>query len=660
MGNEEKGKEQSASCVFVVCVQGDSVQWDRAAYATSTMKRHNGGADMAVVYMDDVPSDSKGAICLKDAVPSERFVKVDGELERRVKAQYALHKKRAFAPIIIAKMFLPSLPQLSCYERIVLFDADTEALSDVTALMEIPVPTGIGGVVDQGIPTWDARSRHHDFKQDVFKAGNMYGKKMDDPYFNVGLLVFDRKTLPHDYLKRVEAALETDTKGQFWDIEQFAFNLVFNVSPLPGRFNQFAVFPNTDGEPVVNHYVTEVGKTAFDKKVRRWLGKRKVVVYAIACDEAHFAERWMNSMKEADAVVVLDTGSTDGTPEILRSLGAKVGVKRYARWKDVEEYKRLVSEWREVPFRFDWARNDSLDFAKSIVPDADILVCTDLDEVFLPGWRGKLEEAWARYEEKKGSPPTTAQYQYVWSFNPDGTDGKTFHYDKVHAPGFGRWAHPCHEVIEYRGQERRCVFVEGMRLEHHPDPMKSRGSYLSMLELAVAENPDNDRDAHYLGREYMFCGRWDDAIRMLRRHLEIPSATWLAERAASMRYIAKCYAEKGDQAKQEIWLRRGVMEAPEQRESALDLAELMHSQRDWPALVRACEACLAVKNRIVSCHTSQQAWGSRPHDLYSIGLWYTGRREEAIRVNEEAMRLSPDDKRLRENDALMRRLMSKE
>ncbi len=35
----------------------------------------------------------------------------------------------------------------------------------------------------------------------------------------------------------------------------------------------------------------------------------KIVVYAIAKNESSFVDRWMDSMSEADQVVVLDTGS---------------------------------------------------------------------------------------------------------------------------------------------------------------------------------------------------------------------------------------------------------------------------------------------------------------------------------------------------------------
>ena len=92
----------------------------------------------------------------------------------------------------------------------------------------------------------------------------------------------------------------------------------------------------------------------------------RICVYAISKNEEHFAKTWMESMSEADQVIVLDTGSTDGTVEQLRACGAEVHTAHIEPW------------------RFDTARNRSL----SLVPeDVDICVCTDLDERFQPGWR---------------------------------------------------------------------------------------------------------------------------------------------------------------------------------------------------------------------------------------------------------------------------------
>ena len=49
----------------------------------------------------------------------------------------------------------------------------------------------------------------------------------------------------------------------------------------------------------------------------------KICVYAIAKNEEQFVDRWMNSMREADDICVLDTGSTDGTVEQLTDLGVR-------------------------------------------------------------------------------------------------------------------------------------------------------------------------------------------------------------------------------------------------------------------------------------------------------------------------------------------------
>ena len=49
----------------------------------------------------------------------------------------------------------------------------------------------------------------------------------------------------------------------------------------------------------------------------------EICVYAICKNEAARAQRWMASMGEADGVYVLDTGSTDGTPELLAAAGAR-------------------------------------------------------------------------------------------------------------------------------------------------------------------------------------------------------------------------------------------------------------------------------------------------------------------------------------------------
>lgn len=353
------------------------------------------------------------------------------------------------------------------------------------------------------------------------------------------------------------------------------------------------------------------------------MGSYKVCVYAICKNESQFVKRWMQSMSEADLVVVLDTGSTDDTVALLRESGAQVTVEKIEPW------------------RFDAARNCSLE----LVPeDVDICVCTDLDEVFHPGWRERLEQAW-----RPGMGQVS--YRYTWSFEPDGSEGYVFWSEKIHARHGYRWTHPVHEVLEWTGERERpqIVPVVGIQLDHHPDPAKSRGQYLPLLELSVAEAPEDDRNMHYLGREYMYRGRWDDCIRTLKRHLNMPTATWADERAASMRYMARAYVNKGDDQQALGWYLRAAAQAPHLREPYTDLALFLYERGEWDGVLWATGCALNIKERPRTYICEAAAWGSLPWDLRAIAFYRTGRLEQALEAAQQAVRLSPLDERLAGN-----------
>lgn len=356
----------------------------------------------------------------------------------------------------------------------------------------------------------------------------------------------------------------------------------------------------------------------------------KIVVYAIAKNESSFVDRWMDSMSEADQVVVLDTGSDDGTAERLRARGARVAVEQI------------------IPWRFDRARNRSLE----LVPeDTDVCVCTDLDEVFRPGWRSALEGVW--------TPETRqASYRYTWSFQPDGSEGVVFWQEKIHARRGFRWVHPVHEVLEWVGEGERgpLALAQGVQLDHHPDPQKSRGQYLPLLELSVAEDPEDDRNLHYLGREYLYYGRWDDCIRTLTQHLSLPSAVWRDERAASMRYIARAHARKGERDEARDWYLRAAAEAPHLREPWTDLAMLLYENQEWDGVLYATACALKIRERPRTYICEAEAWGSLPHDLRCQAYYHTGRLPQALEEARLALAAAPSDPRLAGNAALLEKM----
>ena len=197
------------------------------------------------------------------------------------------------------------------------------------------------------------------------------------------------------------------------------------------------------------------------------------------------------------------------------------------------------------------------------------------------------------------------------------------------------------------------VYVEGMQLDHHADNTKPRSQYLPLLELSVLEDPEDDRNMHYLGREYYFHSRWKEAIITLKRHLSLPSATWADERCASMRYISRCYSALGDKDEALRWLYRAVAEAPHLREPYIELAEHFYNEENWNGVVLFCQEALQLRSRPRTYITEAASWGSLPWDLLSLGLFYTGRYSEALQAAQEAAKLSPFDERIAQNVRVM-------
>lgn len=351
----------------------------------------------------------------------------------------------------------------------------------------------------------------------------------------------------------------------------------------------------------------------------------KVCVYAISKNEEKFAKRWADCVSSADGVYVLDTGSTDDTVKILQSCNVNVKVKEIKPW------------------RFDKARNESL---KLVPKDADICVCCDLDEVFEKGWREVLEKSWSKQTD-------LAKYRYTWSFNSDKSEGCVFWIAKIHARNNFVWQYPVHEVLKFTEKRKvKSVFVNGLQLNHYADLTKSRGNYLPLLELAVKENPKDDRNMHYLGREYMYRQKWDRCIKTLKAHLKLDSAVWEDERAASMRYIAKSYGQLNDIKNAYKWHFKSIATAPHLREPYCDFASLLFKTGDYYGTIFMCDCALKIKERSLSYINEADSWGFLPYDLSAIAYYHLGEIDKAVEFSQKAISCLPNDKRLIENHNL--------
>ena len=342
----------------------------------------------------------------------------------------------------------------------------------------------------------------------------------------------------------------------------------------------------------------------------------KIAVYTIALNEEQFVERWYESAKEADYLLIADTGSTDGTIALAKSLGIN------------------IVEVSIKPWRFDDARNASL---ACLPRDIDYCIALDLDEVLISGWRAKLETI--------PTQTTRPRYKYTWSWTDDGNPGLQYSGDKIHSRHGYRWKHPVHEVMV----TDRIIQVEEwteLEIHHHPDNSKPRSQYMPLLAQSVQEDPHDDRNAFYYARELYFYGEYQKSIEEFKRHLNLPTAIWKPERAASMRYLSKM---NDDLQVKEEWLRKAVSEAPNRREAYVDLAALYYSTQSWLACLDSAKNALGIVEKPLEYLCEEYAWGYAPYDYAALAAYNLGETSEALEYGMKAVELNPTEERLQRN-----------
>lgn len=341
----------------------------------------------------------------------------------------------------------------------------------------------------------------------------------------------------------------------------------------------------------------------------------KICVYAISKNEESFVERFCESAKDADLIMIADTGSTDGTAAAAERHGA------------------VVHSICITPWRFDLARNAAL----ALIPrDYDVCISLDLDERLEPGWREEIERVWT-------ANTTRLRYMFDWGC------GIRFRYEKIHARHGYFWHHPCHEYPVPDGRITEVwANTDALLVSHHPDPTKSRGQYMDLLELSVKEDPRCPRNAFYYARELTFNYRWLEASMALDRYLRMPEATWPNERCYAYRLLGKC-AEELKSSQAQSFYEKAAAEAPNTREPWCALAMLAYRQSRWRDCFDAAMRALQITDKALVYTCDPEVWGHQPHDLAAISAWNLGIKETAIEQGRLALALSPNDDRLKAN-----------
>jgi len=306
-----------------------------------------------------------------------------------------------------------------------------------------------------------------------------------------------------------------------------------------------------------------------------------------------------------------------------------------------------VIKIKAEPFRFDDARNIAL---SHVPPEYNCLISLDLDEVILPetGWKKEIKKKWCNGVNR-------LYYDYTVSHSNDGTPDLMMKANKIHDRNFS-WHYPVHEVLRLVNENVKVISADldgsKFRVHHQPDLNKDRANYLPLLELSARENPNDGRCTYYLARENYKYGKWADAIELFKKHLVLPNATWKPERAARMRFMARCYRELGDHQSAETWYLRACAEIPDRRDAWIELGKLYLELGYY-------HECNAVAQRALRIPEGERnnwdyisdnySWNEGPYDLIAISAWKLGRLDEAREFIQKARELAPNDSRIERN-----------
>lgn len=224
----------------------------------------------------------------------------------------------------------------------------------------------------------------------------------------------------------------------------------------------------------------------------------KIIVYTIMKNEKHNIDEWLENIKDADGIYVLDTGSTDGSYEYMLEK------------KDF--YPQLQVSRKEYDnFQFDIARNDNL----SMVPSEDNIICwtIDLDERFVSNWYQLTKETANEHPDFY-----KLTYWYACRHNDFGEVEDKHIYDKCHRRIGAKWSRPIHEILDYDHSRYSGLYSLGDEIvvHHYQDEHDRRGAqYINLLKQRIKEDKYDIEAFHHLTTEYGKLGDLQSQIDLM-------------------------------------------------------------------------------------------------------------------------------------------------
>lgn len=362
-------------------------------------------------------------------------------------------------------------------------------------------------------------------------------------------------------------------------------------------------------------------------------------VVLIAKNEAKTLPRLLASLTEfrerGGEIVLVDTGSTDSTAQLARDAGCiveEVGA-RFIRTISEQEADTINGRYikgdeadivaaGDRNFDYAAARNYAATLASN-----DMIAMPDCDEAYtkldLDALQGIIDAGTEQLE-----------YDFVYAHDDEGNAVIEFMHCKFYNRTKLYWKGIIHEVLQdIPGKSsitRQRLEQSVIKLEHWQNQETPRGHYLTGLALAVFEEPENDRNSFYFGRELMYTGRFVSAIAEFERHIAMDR--WPAERAQSMIYIGDCLDKMGHGEDALAWYFKAFQVSPNRREPLMRMAEYYYrlGTSGVQHLIPLVAAALQITEPDSFYGNHQPYYENIPHEMMYWALWQKGETSEAF------------------------------
>lgn len=394
------------------------------------------------------------------------------------------------------------------------------------------------------------------------------------------------------------------------------------------------------------------------RRVRASRRPPRFSVVTIVRNEARRLPRLIESLGEFRArggeVVVLDTGSDDGTPRVASEAGCRVWVEpRRFRSRLTSSKARKINgtfmkggegplvEAGEALFHFAAARAHATSLASNdfqfAVDGGDVVENLDID--FLDATARSRRHGVVHFETRTLSP-------IGWHLEVR---------EYIHDRRVAMWRGRTHEYMRFRPGARKDLLPLRVRrdqlfVSHHTELDKPRGFQLAGMALDALDEPRSIRCAYFLARALTAAGFPSSGLELLTGldRAEVPSGI----RSACLCFAARCRADLGAGPDElDGLLFRAAQRDPNRRDPLLRLARRCLAQGELQAAASFAAAALAIPAR-VNVSEPEENLTTAPHAILYWALLWLGRPGEARSHFERCRALEPRNPLYAEHAAL--------